>query len=113
MVGLALLFLLTAAGSTLASPLALHALIIQGIAASLQGQALAVFSALRCYTITWLGERITGHLRPAVYAHVLRQGSVLCNMSPQIEQHVDWITPCIGYLRAQGVATIEDSEAAA
>ena len=60
-VGLALLCLLAAAGSTLASPVALRALITQGIAASLQGQAmagnfgglmavaaaLAVFSALR------------------------------------------------------------------
>lgn len=84
------LCLLAAAGSTLASPVALRALIIQGIAASLQGQAmaknfgglmavaaaLAVFSALRYYTITWLGERITGDLRHAVYAHVLRQAPV-------------------------------------
>jgi ATP-binding cassette subfamily B protein len=35
--------------------------------------ALAVFSAGRYFTVSWLGERITADLRNAVYAHVLRQ----------------------------------------
>ena len=33
--------------------------------------------------------------------------SVLSNMVLSIEQHVDWIADCIGYLREHGVATIE------
>jgi cyclohexanone monooxygenase len=32
--------------------------------------------------------------------------SVLSNMVPSIEQHVDWIADCIGWLRAQGHARI-------
>ena len=93
---LALLFLMAAAASTLALPLALRELIDQGIAAGVQGQAmavyfgwlmavaaaLAVFSALRYYAVTWLGERITGDLRHAVYAHVLRQSPVFFETTP-------------------------------
>jgi ATP-binding cassette subfamily B protein len=37
------------------------------------GVALGVFSALRFYAVTWLGERVTADLRNAVYAHVVRQ----------------------------------------
>jgi cation diffusion facilitator CzcD-associated flavoprotein CzcO len=33
--------------------------------------------------------------------------SVLTNMLPSIEQHVDWIAECIGYLRQQGIAQID------
>jgi cyclohexanone monooxygenase len=33
--------------------------------------------------------------------------SVLSNMMVSIEQHVDWITDCIGYLRDRGDATME------
>lgn len=33
--------------------------------------------------------------------------SVLTNMLPSIEQHVDWIADCIGYLREKGVRRIE------
>jgi cation diffusion facilitator CzcD-associated flavoprotein CzcO len=33
--------------------------------------------------------------------------SVLTNMLPSIEQHVEWIADCIGYLRDNGVARIE------
>ena len=33
--------------------------------------------------------------------------SVLCNMPVPIEQHVEWIERCIGYMRAHGMATIE------
>ena len=45
---------------------------------------------------------ITGPLSP----------SVLTNMVVSIEQHVDWVTDCIGYLRANGVAAIEATTAA-
>ena len=89
-VALAGLFLVLAAASTLAFPLALKTLIDQGLVASEPGDrvmqlrghfaalfgvavALGVFSAARFYTVTWLGERITADLRNAVYAHVLRQ----------------------------------------
>ena len=67
------LFLLAAAAATLAFPWALKQLIDQGLtgpgsAERLAGQfaqlfgvaaALALFSAARFYTVTWLGERIT------------------------------------------------------
>ncbi|MCX7663325.1 MAG: ABC transporter transmembrane domain-containing protein [Tepidimonas fonticaldi] len=89
-VALALLFLLGAAAATLALPLALRTLIDQGLAAAHPGErvmalrthfwalfavagALGVFAALRFYTVTWLGERITADVRNAVYAHVIRQ----------------------------------------
>ncbi len=89
-VALAGLFLVLAAVSTLAFPLALKVLIDQGLVASQPGDrvmqlrghflalfgvavALGVFSAARFYVVTWLGERITADLRNAVYAHVLRQ----------------------------------------
>jgi ATP-binding cassette subfamily B protein len=80
-------FLLLAAGTTLAFPWVLRQLIDQGLstgasAEQLSGNflqlfgvaaALAVFSSGRYYAVSWLGERITGDLRNAVYAHVLRQ----------------------------------------
>ena len=31
------------------------------------------FRARFCYSVTWLGERVTADLRTAVYAHVVRQ----------------------------------------
>ena len=38
--------------------------------------------------------------------------SVISNMLPAIEQHVNWITDCIGYMRGQGFRRIEaESEA--
>jgi ATP-binding cassette subfamily B protein len=86
---LALLFLFGAALATLALPLALRSLIDQGLAPAGPGErlmalrehfgalfavgaAIGVFSGLRFYSVSWLGERITADLRSAVYAHVLR-----------------------------------------
>lgn len=85
--GFAALFLLLAAGTTLAFPWVLRQLIDQGLSAGASAEqlsgnflqlfgvaaALAVFSAGRYYTVSWLGERITGDLRNAVYGHVLKQ----------------------------------------
>jgi cation diffusion facilitator CzcD-associated flavoprotein CzcO len=45
---------------------------------------------------------ITGPLSP----------SVLSNMVVSIEQHVDWVTDCIAYLRSHGFAAIEATQAA-
>jgi ATP-binding cassette subfamily B protein len=84
---LAALFLLLAAGTTLAFPWALRQLIDQGLSDGATTEqlsahfvqlffaavALAVFSAGRYYTVSWLGERITGDVRNAVYGHVLQQ----------------------------------------
>jgi len=87
---LAALFLVLAAASTLAFPVALKVLIDQGLVAAEPGArvmqlrehflalfgvaaALGFFSAARFYVVSWLGERITADLRNAVYAHVLRQ----------------------------------------
>ena len=86
-IALAGVFLLLAAGATLAFPWALRQLIDQGLsgpgsAERLASQfmqlfavaaALALFSAARFYTVTWLGERITADVRNAVYGHVLQQ----------------------------------------
>jgi ATP-binding cassette subfamily B protein len=89
-IALALIFLVLAALTTLAMPLALRSLIDGGLISADPGQrvlqlrghflalfgvgvALGVFSALRFYCVSWLGERITADLRSAVYAHVLRQ----------------------------------------
>jgi len=87
---LAMVFLVMAALSTLAFPVALKFLIDQGLVATDPGQrvmalrgyfmalfgvgaALGVFSAARFYMVTWLGERITADLRNAVYTHVIQQ----------------------------------------
>ena len=89
-IALAGLFLVLAAVATLAFPLALRALVDQGLVAAEPGQrlvalrghflslfgvavALGVFSAARFYLVSWLGERVTADLRSAVYAHVLQQ----------------------------------------
>ncbi len=86
---LAAVFLALAAGATLAFPWALKILIDQGLAKQ-EGRlhlaehflalfgvacALAIFSAARFYTVSWLGERITADVRNAVYAHVLKQSA--------------------------------------
>ena len=87
---LALFFLVMAALSTLAFPVALKTLVDQGLVSADPGArvmqlrehflalfgvaaALGLFSAGRFYVVSWLGERITADLRNAVYAHVLRQ----------------------------------------
>ncbi len=84
---LASLFLLLAAATTLAFPLALKVLIDQGLVATassdvlaerffelfLVAAALAFFSAGRFYTVSWLGEKITADVKNQVYGHVLEQ----------------------------------------
>lgn len=89
-IGLAFVFLVLAAGATLAFPIALRGLIDAGTKvghddASLitlrehfgalfaVAVALGLFSAVRFYLVSWLGERVTADLRNAVYSHVLRQ----------------------------------------
>ena len=83
-------FLVLAALSTLALPMALKTLIDQGLVAAEPGDrvmalrehflalfgvgaSLGLFSAARFYVVTWLGERVTADLRNAVYAHVVQQ----------------------------------------
>lgn len=89
-IALALVFMVAAAAATLVLPMALKSLVDQGLVAAdpgarvmalrdhfaalfAVGAALGVFSALRFYMVTWLGERVTADLRNAVYAHVIRQ----------------------------------------
>ncbi len=89
-IGLAILFLVSAAASTLVLPVALKSLIDGGLVSAdpgarvmalrehffalfLVGAALGVFSAARFYMVSWLGERVTADLRNAVYAHVVEQ----------------------------------------
>jgi ATP-binding cassette, subfamily B, bacterial len=81
--------LVTAAGATLAIPYAFKQMIDVGFGAAgtksashidlyflaLFGVAciLAVATAARFYTVSWLGERVTADLRGAVYRHVVTQ----------------------------------------
>jgi cation diffusion facilitator CzcD-associated flavoprotein CzcO len=55
---------------------------------------------------TYLGLSVAGF--PNLFA-ITGPGSpsVLTNMLPTIEQHVEWIADCIGYLRARGLSRIE------
>jgi cation diffusion facilitator CzcD-associated flavoprotein CzcO len=55
---------------------------------------------------TYLGLQVPGF--PNLFT-VTGPGSpsVLCNMPVAIEQHVEWITDCIAYMRTHGIATIE------
>src|SRR6201984_1852998 len=39
--------------------------------------------------------------------------SALTNMLPSIEQHVEWVADCIGYLRDRGLSRIEAQAEAA
>jgi ATP-binding cassette subfamily B protein len=89
-IALAGLFLVLAAATTLVMPVALKSLIDQGIVSAAPeervfalrehflalfavGAGLGVFSALRFYMVSWLGERVTADLRNAVYRHVIAQ----------------------------------------
>ncbi len=78
--------LLAAALATLALPVVLRGLIdagfSKGISVQQQAQfamvfvvavAIGVFTALRFYMVSWLGERVTADLRTKVYAHVINQ----------------------------------------
>ncbi|WP_020652076.1 ABC transporter transmembrane domain-containing protein [Massilia niastensis] len=85
--GIALLF---AAGATLAIPAAFKQMIDHGFGASAGGQSiqhvdatflalfgvaavLAIATAARFFTVSWLGERVTADIRSAVYRHVVHQ----------------------------------------
>ena len=89
-IALALVSLVLAAVATLVMPIAMKSLIDGGLVGADRGTqlmalrghflslfgvgvALAVFSGLRFYMVSWIGERVTADLRNAVYAHVLRQ----------------------------------------
>lgn len=89
-IGLALVFLVLAAGATLVFPIALRSLIDGGLVQSDRGEqlvalrthfvalfavalSLGLFSAGRFYMVSWLGERVTADLRNAVYSHVIDQ----------------------------------------
>ncbi len=58
----------TTPGSEQAANVNLYFLALFGLAS-----VLAVATAARFYSVSWLGERVTADLRAAVYAHVLRQ----------------------------------------
>ena len=98
-IGLAFVFLVMAAASTLVFPIALRQLIDNGLqhqdpgaqAMALQGNflmlfgvavALGLFSAARFFTVSWLGERVTTDLRNAVYSHVLKQSPAFFETTP-------------------------------
>ncbi len=61
---------------------------------------------------TYLGLQVAGF--PNMFT-VTGPGSpsVLCNMPVAIEQHVDWIADCIGYIRERGLHSIETTPEAA
>jgi cation diffusion facilitator CzcD-associated flavoprotein CzcO len=62
--------------------------------------------------VSYLGVQVPGY--PNLFT-VTGPGSpsVLTNMPVAIEQHVEWITDCIAYLRRNGIGTIEPSPDAA
>jgi ATP-binding cassette subfamily B protein len=80
---LAGVFLLLAAGATLSVPLAFRNLVNTGITSQAINQqfinllilaaVLAVMTAGRFYTMSWLGERVVADIRQRVFANVLRQ----------------------------------------
>lgn len=89
---LAFVFLVIAAGATLAIPLAFKNLIDMGFVTRAAQQAggsaqitqyflalfgiavvLALFTAARYYMVSWLGERVTADLRAAIYSRMLAQ----------------------------------------
>ena len=98
-IGFAIGFLVMAALSTLVFPVAMKSLIDEGFVGADPGTrvmamrehffalfgvgaALGVFSALRFYMVTWLGERVTADLRNAVYAHVVTQSPEFFESNP-------------------------------
>lgn len=83
-IAFALVALVVAAGATLTLPMAFRSLIDLGFSAAnaghidryfltllLVGAVLAVATAARFYTVSWLGERVTADMRGAVYASVI------------------------------------------
>lgn len=81
----ALIALLAAAGATLTMPAAVRQVIDQGLSSEqvasinqyflalfVLAALLAVFSAVRFYLVSWLGERVVADIRASVYDHVLR-----------------------------------------
>ncbi|MDO9025106.1 ABC transporter transmembrane domain-containing protein [Zwartia sp.] len=80
---LAALFLLLAAGATLAVPLAFRDLVDTGLTSDaidlkfinllLLAIALALMTASRFYVMSWLGERVVADIRLRVFENVLRQ----------------------------------------
>lgn len=82
---LALGALLIAAGATLAMPVAVRQVIDLGLSSEqvdhinqyflalfILAVALAVFSSLRFYLVSWIGERVVADIRAAVYDHILK-----------------------------------------
>ncbi len=78
--------LLAAALATLALPVVLRGLIDEGFSTGISSRqqaqfvmvfgvavAIGVFTALRFYMVSWLGERVTADVRTKVYAHVINQ----------------------------------------
>ena len=85
---LAMVALLVAATATLSLPIAVRLMIDNGFSAAQAAAVdryffavlgvvtvIAVFSSLRFYLVSWLGERVVANIRTAVYRHVI-------NMSP-------------------------------
>ena len=85
-IAIASVALLAAALATLALPVVLRGLIDEGFSTGISSKqqaqfvmvfgvavAIGVFTALRFYMVSWLGERVTADLRTKVYAHVINQ----------------------------------------
>lgn len=81
----AMISLLVASLTTLGIPLALRQVVDQGFSADQAGEidkyffilfalaaVLAVFTALRFYFVTWIGERVVADIRIAVHSHLLK-----------------------------------------
>ncbi|MBV8704246.1 MAG: NAD(P)/FAD-dependent oxidoreductase, partial [Acetobacteraceae bacterium] len=61
---------------------------------------------------TTMGLQIHGYPNLFTTGAPLAPAAALCNMTTCLQHQVDWITACIGHMRARGLTEIEPTEAA-
>ena len=61
---------------------------------------------------TTMGLQIHGYPNLFTTGAPLAPAAALCNMTTCLQHQVDWITGCIGYMRARGLTEIEPTKAA-
>jgi acetone monooxygenase (methyl acetate-forming) len=59
-----------------------------------------------------MGLQIHGYPNLFTTGAPLAPAAALCNMTTCLQHQVDWITGCIGYMRARGLTEIEPTKAA-
>jgi len=61
---------------------------------------------------TTMGLQIHGYPNLFITGAPLAPAAALCNMTTCLQHQVDWITGCIGYMKARGLTEIEPTKAA-